>query len=426
MNEFVVEADVDLDELARKIREQKSACESFFANRQTRISDVENRLISEIETIRTQLDRWVDFHLQLESIQEAIKKQQQELDRVSVELQSRSCELDEQRMEIDSTRVKMCEELEAERAKLQEVPNEEHADVLASVEALKSEMDTQTTLRAQIESDRDALNEQLAEQHARFARLEDDAREAKEELLSARHEEHELRSQLAESRKLLDQRAKQLKTLRENVEHERKHGKVAAANEAELDQLRQERDQLQRKSQKLEQQLTEHLANQNSENELSDLRRRFEMAVEDVRKLRKANEQLERKVQRTSKSAKDEPISWDDRKQQLQSQAAGNDNPSLAKDMATLNDAVRMTDEIVAQKDQQIVELMSKLQRLQDAVEQAAQEKIDQADADKAVAQSAEQERLRKLQEEWREKLRGAEVEIAVQRAENARRRARS
>jgi hypothetical protein len=140
--------------------------------------------------------------------------------------------------------------------------------------------------------------------------------------------------------------------------------------------------------------------------------------------LRKANEQLERKNQQASKPAA-EQLTWEQRKRQLLAQGSTDetDKPA-AQEPTSLDDTVRMTDEVILQKDQKIAELMSKLQRLQDAVEEAAREKMEQANADQTMAQTAEQERLRKLQEEWREKLRGAEVEIAVQRAENARRRA--
>ena len=65
--------------------------------------------------------------------------------------------------------------------------------------------------------------------------------------------------------------------------------------------------------------------------------------------------------------------------------------------------------------------MQSKLEQLatQIAVRDVEQTRLQGLDGDQRI--KLEQQRLRKLQEEWREKLRVAEVEIAVQRAENAR-----
>ncbi len=425
MNKFDVDTTVDLQGLGRKIRDQKAACKSFFATRQNRIRAVEGRLTAEVERVRTQLDDWVDYQKRLATLQESLEQERQELARAAADMDAKACELDQERLEIDTKRRETQQELEQERARLHTDSREEMAAWQQSLETLKADLEAQTSLRLKIESEREALHEQLAEHLARFARLESDAREAKEELVSARHEEHELRSQLTESRKLLDQRAKQLKALRETAERERGQ-EQAAANTEELNLVRQERDQLEAKVRGLEADLSKVAKQEDQLGELNDLRRRFEMAVEDVRKLRNANEQLERKVQQASaETPAAEQGSWEQQKQQLLARLSAIDNDQVDPDeIAKLENAVRMTDNVVAQKDQQIADLLSKLQCLQDSLAEAAQEEIQRTNRSHDENLSVEHDKLQKLQEEWREKLRAAEVEIAVQRAENARQRA--
>lgn len=423
MNKFAVDSTIDLDGLARKIRDQQLACKAFFATRQARIDDVEDRLIAEIDRLHAQLNDWGGYEADLGKFRESLRNEREELDLAAVEMESRASQLDQQRLELDAQRDQIEHELEDERVRLRSASQEDQAQWQQSLEAAKAELANESSLRMIAESQRDALDGRLADQLARFARLEAETREVKEELLSARHEEHQLRSQLAESRKLLDQRAKQLKALRDTVERERG---ASGENAAELNLLQQDREQLQTRVHELEAELAKAASPSGELEELNDLRRRFEMAVEDVRKLRQANEQLERKLQEVSSTAAPaDDGTWEQRKQQLlhrlsQMEESGSDASQLER----LNNAVRMTDEVVAEKDRQIADLVCKIQSLQDALGEAAREEVRRTSRSGDEHLAAEQERLCKLQEEWREKFRAAEIEIAVQRAENARHRA--
>ena len=102
------------------------------------------------------------------------------------------------------------------------------------------------------------------------------------------------------------------------------------------------------------------------------------------------------------------------------------DEPS--RDRVTIEETVRVTDEIVNEKDLQIERLKAEIQSLGEMVmadchtdDQAEAEKgrEELLDADAVIQQ--ERTNLEKLQNEWREKLRAAEVEIAVERAQNTR-----
>jgi len=86
---------------------------------------------------------------------------------------------------------------------------------------------------------------------------------------------------------------------------------------------------------------------------------------------------------------------------------------------------LRATDQAIAAKDREIAELR---QLLQDQSKNLGTVAVGAAALGQMLDNDAiireERENLRKLQEEWREKLRQAEIEIAVERAKLARQRA--
>ena len=78
---------------------------------------------------------------------------------------------------------------------------------------------------------------------------------------------------------------------------------------------------------------------------------------------------------------------------------------------------LKLAQEEVEQRDNQIAELQTQLQQLQAEVE--SQPEHDAFASDDEIA--AERENLRQLQQEWHEKLRNAELEISIERARMAR-----
>ena len=101
------------------------------------------------------------------------------------------------------------------------------------------------------------------------------------------------------------------------------------------------------------------------------------------------------------------------------------DDPEQAQDRLTVEGAIRMTDEAVAEKDRELEELRRLLddqsQNLS-GVAVGASAIAEMLDTDELVKQ--EREKLEALQQEWREKLRKAEIDISVERAKIARERA--
>ena len=166
-----------------------------------------------------------------------------------------------------------------------------------------------------------------------------------------------------------------------------------------------------------------------------DLQRRFEMAIQDVRELKAQNAELEEKLSRaragvltgTTPGAGGNNFDWESQKRKmlasLDSDFDGNDEQDQ-KDRQTIEDTVRITDQVVAQKDHEIAELRELLENQSAnigsmAVGAAAVAAV--LDQDELIGQ--ERRRLAELENEWREKLRAAEVEMSVERAKIARER---
>ena len=170
--------------------------------------------------------------------------------------------------------------------------------------------------------------------------------------------------------------------------------------------------------------------------DLDDLHRRFEMAVDDVRQLKQENAQLRGQLAAASKSAipaaANGPLDWAAQKAKLlasleQEDSAGNIESGRRKERASIEGAMAITDRVVAEKEREIAELRAAIATLEGGADDARSQSHDQAveqilSADELIA--AERERLARLQEEWEEKHRAAELEFSVERAKLAREQA--
>jgi len=158
-----------------------------------------------------------------------------------------------------------------------------------------------------------------------------------------------------------------------------------------------------------------------------DYRRRYEMALDDLRGLKAENAELQRQLANAKTAA---PIAahtghldWESEKLRiLAALEAGVDDGDADRraERLKIEDVVRATDHILAQKDREIESLKQLLkeghgQREADAQQTAA------IDADAVVQE--ERLRLQQLENEWHEKVRQAEVDLSLERAKLARER---
>lgn len=177
-----------------------------------------------------------------------------------------------------------------------------------------------------------------------------------------------------------------------------------------LQQLTEERDALQR-------QLEEATPVVEPSAEIEELRQRFEMAVEDVRRLKTENQELSEQLASQPAAAAAPGNDWEAQKQRLLAALADEgeaDEPERQSERASIAGTIQITDDLIAEKDREIEQL-----RAQTAHAQAEEGSAESLDADEAVQR--ERERIAKLEAELSDKLRTAELELSVERAKISR-----
>jgi len=197
----------------------------------------------------------------------------------------------------------------------------------------------------------------------------------------------------------------------------------------ELVHLRAERDEMAERIAELEQRSAVP-EDGDAAQERADLQRRFELAVEDVRDLKKKNTQLE--AQRAVAAANGAPVSsapgggsWEATKLRMLASLEGegdDGDEERAEERATIESTIHITDEALARKDREIAELMLQLAEGTSKVPEESEAVRQLVDADAMIAEH--RVRTAKLEEEMQEKLRAAELEISVERAKLAREKA--
>jgi len=161
------------------------------------------------------------------------------------------------------------------------------------------------------------------------------------------------------------------------------------------------------------------------ERKFEDLQRRFEMAVSELRVHKQRSQELEDRFGSAETGRPEAAQDWESRKRQLLD-ALEHDrlDPDDFETRATIQGTIRITDEVVAKKDREIAELKMLLDQQSQNIGSlavGASAVADILNSDELVRQ--ERERLAQLQTEWRDKLRQAEIEISVERAQLARAR---
>ncbi|QDV76614.1 hypothetical protein [Botrimarina mediterranea] len=188
----------------------------------------------------------------------------------------------------------------------------------------------------------------------------------------------------------------------------------------EIQRLRHERDDLARR-------LEEANEFADPSQEMEDLRARFQMAVEDLRALKTENADLRDQLASGggggAMTGGGDGNDWESQKRRLlaalESEGEGQIDAPRREERAAIAGTIQITDAVVAEKDAEIQRLKQQLESIEDVEPTAAA--IDAAVLDNDEVIRAERERIAKLEQEWQEKLRSAELELSVERAKIAR-----
>jgi hypothetical protein len=121
--------------------------------------------------------------------------------------------------------------------------------------------------------------------------------------------------------------------------------------------------------------------------------------------------------------------SWEAEKKRILAMLDGvldGDEACQSDQRLKIEDVLRTTDQVIAEKDCDIEALLK--QRLAKQIQEDTQEACEKVDLGKILDSDAviqeERQRLLELQEQWRQKLRQAEIDISKERAQLARMRA--
>jgi hypothetical protein len=302
-------------------------------------------------------------------------------------------------------------------------------------ETKKRETDIQAvtaTGDAQLASQLTAARLEVAQARSRLTDLSRTLEQRSEELAEERRKGESLKDQAAKLRdavkKVQSDRSDQKADLARAAE-------LKAEHQEELKKLQSQCESLGSKLAEAEARLSESAKSDSAKNDGAarkneDLQRRFEMAVEEVRELKKTNAELEARANRRSDAPPAKPgagigLDWETQKQRLLASLEADDRDDREADAErqTIEGTIRITDQIVAQKDREIAELKKQL-----AEAASAGSAVNEADLAEVFNQDElirqERERLKQSQAEWREKIGKAEISISVERAKIARERA--
>lgn len=419
-------ADADAAQLVRR---QRAQVQEFVAQHRRRLDRIQTELADQVARLTGQLDdRQHDaqaLHAQLDEQRRLQQEREEQLAALQAELDDGRAEWDAARAALDGQRGQLTEQLaqrQAELTTLQEQIDRGSFQVQQAQRALAAEREEQALEKEDLLRLRKRLEERRDELDRRQESLEDlDIR--------TKGQRRRIANELQEQRDQLRKQHSEAKSQRRWVEQADALNQDIAALEARNAELA---DQLRQAEEAAAQRVGNHVdadAAQHRETE-----RRYDLAIEEIHQQRTKISSLEQELadarrqstRRNAPAVDDNAMDWEAQKRRMLVALENMDGgePGGAGNRVSINDLVRRTDVIVAERDREIAELRAHLEQ-QSAnlgnVAVGAAAIAHMLDSDDIVRQ--ERENLQQLQREWQEKLRQAEVDLSLERAKIARER---
>lgn len=407
-NRIVEQLEGLTDELTANLADEQSKL-TEQAREEAEASFTEER--ESWEAVRDQVEGELQAReLKLQTAQQDLKTLRSELETERADLDEWAGKLADERMELETLRRELKDAEENQRRQAAELQDAvASGDTDKAVAELSTQVKQATEERDQLASERDQLTAALTE--------------LANELESARNQNNSVNSELQEKFDLaLADVAAQRKQISELEQEIESRPSADGQESAELIKLRSERQELMECVEQLKLRAESAAPAEEDSEAWADLQQRFELAVEDVRQLKTENAELEARLEAlpTGGSIDLGGQDWESQKRRMLASLEGEDTPTpqQAEERATIEGTIRITDEVIAERDRQIASLLQQLE--QGAPMLVEPESI--ADDDERL--EAERNRLQVLEAQWEEKLRVAELELSVERAKIARERA--
>ncbi|NIL95614.1 MAG: hypothetical protein GTO53_00290, partial [Planctomycetales bacterium] len=399
MDQDFIQSSVGVDaatDLAQLLDQQSARADDFFTRERQRMQELETELLAHVHQLNeqlSQLSQGAQLATDLSAIEEQLQKRSGSLESAESEFQQAQEQLHNR-----------CAELQERADQLVQTEQEldRTADQLSQqAEQLEQEKTATTRQRGRIAS-------RLRARRARFLQQLDQQQQQIEQLQASRAEDTQTFQALSDRQTALADERDRLQRDWEQLQ-------------IDFQQQRQQVDQLQQQLAKAE---SQEGTDPTDPSLADDLQTRLDLAMKDIHELREKNAALQKSLEKAeadAEEATEAPFDWEAQKRRLLESLDGEDATSLNdQEKESLQEKIRQTDEIVAEKDRVIADLQQQLQSqpVAAATDTAppAQEAID---SDAVVQQ--ERDKLGQLQEDLREKMRKAEVEISLERAKLAR-----
>lgn len=447
------------DEVSRNRNDFQQAKEGV-QQRSERIARETQALEALKEELSASQAEWKEFQeragSQQQALAEHVRQQQDQLDRCREELTKRQSEIDaaEAKLHHAQRALELArQEHQAEQERTSALREQLQAGQ-AELDARREQLDAR---QAHTESQRRRIAREIKAQHAiqlrelERRRAELQQRDGSEQLALRRQLEaaQTQQAELAAEVKALHQQREdlegELKSLQGKCDQlKEKLARRPADGGADAEALRTveaQRDELARRLEETEGRLAEtrrSLAESQKggvgdDSADEDTQRRYEMALEDLRDLKAQNAKLQEQLTQARAahpaiSAAGGALDWEaEKKRILAALESDSDDGDIERqaELLKIEEVIRETDLVLAEKGRECDELRQLLENQSSnlgsvAVGAAALGEVLDSDA---IVQE-ERENLKNLQQQWREKLRQAEVDISIERATLARERA--
>jgi len=471
------QAEGDLLELLERLAEEVAAGRAETATARADIEQQTAQLQQRGEQLEADRAHLGQQRAQLEKLREEIDAraaQWQQLDQAAFERQQQAlAELRSEHERLEQRNRQLLERDTAEQDQLRKQLEAEHArcrELDDRLAAIQRDLEAQRSGCEQRDAQIEKLRAELDAEHQRVRQAIEQREQSDARLHAAQEEREQLNRQLAEQQQRCRKLEGELDTLRGQVDALKQRAEAAeeaqaAAAEAaasagvqvdasEFEELHRERDMLIARSVELESELERarqelekmREAPDESGDEGGEYARRYEMAMDDVRELRAENDQLRQQLKEAQAGGGSKggggggpapapsggALDWEAEKQRILAaleaegdDGAGDEPERTHRRHLEIQEVVERTDRVIAEKNRELAEMKQLLEEQSSsvgslAVGAAALEEV--LDKDEIIRE--ERENLTRLQEQWREKLRKAEVEISVERAKIGRERA--
>ncbi len=437
------EQTVLLDSVRQTLAEKEAEVEAVLEQLATQTLEFESQLAERDEELEQVLELGEEESQQRASLEQELDTARQALEGIQTQ---EGVESDQARAELTEVEQQL-HQLQEDIRSLQEQHAAQQAELDESRQALETaqEQNEQSTATL-LESEQQLLEseQQILEAEQRIEELSQQQQDSEQ---NKEQNEEQNKEQLEQFRRKFELALADVHKLkRENAElHEELLSRPETDDQEspELVSLRAERDALAERVSELENAPAPEQP-VDGQQELEDLQRRFELAVDDVRQFKQENADLRQGLETAQQaqatvattSSDDGPQDWEAQRARLMAALDAEDQGIIdeqrREELATVEGTISITDRVVAEKDALLAKREAEVADLQAQLEdRPIGENVDEL-REQIVAEilgddeavQAECAKLKQQQEQLEDKLREAELDISVQRATLAREQA--